>query len=264
MFLVNSRLGRFTAATSSFNSRRVITLPWRPFSRSYGAILPSSFSRVLPIALVFSTCPPVSVLVRARAFSLEAFLGGMASRTRRLIASWHRTSGYAAPHFTGATPTCLPPDDHRRSPLSLPRPPIGQTIPTWHGNINPLAIDYAFRPRLRSRLTLSRRTLLRNPWAFGGGVSHSSFVTHASILTSHRSTAGFRRRFAAMGTLSYRSTYVEPEASVSSLSPVTLSAPEHLTSELLRTLSRMAASKPTSWLSMHSNIVSHLASTLGP
>jgi hypothetical protein len=56
-------------------------------------------------------------------------------------------------------------------------------------------------------------------------------------------------------------TKCEPAASVTSLSPVTLSAPEHLTSELLRTLSRVAASKPTSWLSMHSDIVSHLAST---
>ena len=46
---------------------------------------------------------------------------------------------------------------------SLPRPPIGQTITTRYRNINLLAIDYAFRPRLRSRLTLSRRTLLRNP-----------------------------------------------------------------------------------------------------
>ena len=54
------------------------TLPGRPFSRSYGAILPSSLTRVLPIALVFSTCPPVSVLVRARPTSLDAFLGGMA------------------------------------------------------------------------------------------------------------------------------------------------------------------------------------------
>ncbi len=55
-----------------------------------------------------------------------------------------------------------------------------------------------------------------------------------------------------------------PAASVTSLSPVTLSALEHLTSELLRTLSRVAASKPTSWLSVHSNIVYHLASTWGP
>ncbi len=55
--------------------------------------------------------------------------------------------------------------------------------------------------------------------------------------------------------------FPEPAASEASLSPVTFSAPEHLTSELLRTLSRVAASKPTSWLSRHSNIVYHLAST---
>src|SRR5690625_4303957 len=43
------------------------------------------------------------------------------------------------------------------------------------------------------------------------------------------------------------------------LSPAKLSAQNHLTSELLRTLSRMAASKPTSWLSMQLHILSHLA-----
>ena len=166
--------------------------------------MPSSLTRVISITLVFSTCPPVSVLVRARASSLEDFLGGMASGTRRLSASWHRTSGIAAPHLTRATPTCLPQVNHRLGSLSLPRPPIGQTEATWYGNINPLAIDYAFRPRLRSRLTLSRRTLLRKPWTIGGRDSHSSFVTHAGILTSRASTAGLRRRFAGPRTLSYR------------------------------------------------------------
>ncbi len=43
------------------------------------------------------------------------------------------------------------------------------------------------------------------------------------------------------------------------LSPATLSARNHLTSELLRTLSRVAASKPTSWLSLRLHILSHLA-----
>src|SRR6185437_14889957 len=43
------------------------------------------------------------------------------------------------------------------------------------------------------------------------------------------------------------------------LSPATLSAQNHLTSELLRTLSRVAASKPTSWLSLRLHILSHLA-----
>src|SRR6476646_11886785 len=159
---------------------------------------------VISITLVFSTCPPVSVLVRARAISLEAFLGGMSSVTRRLTASCHHTSGYAGSDLPKSTPTCLTQDDHRLSSLSLPRPPIGQMIATWYRNINLLAIDYAFRPRLRSRLTLSRRTLLRNPWTIGGGDSHPSFVTHAGILTSHASTAGLRRRFTGEGTLSYR------------------------------------------------------------
>ena len=231
--------------------------------------MPSSLTRVISITLAFSACPPVSVLVRARTSSLEVFLGGMASGTRR-------PSGQLASRLASTRPriylrtltTRLSQDDHRLGSPSLPRHPIGQADATWYGNINPLAIDYAFRPRLRTRLTLSRRTLLRKPWTIGGGDSHSSFVTHAGILTSQASTAGFRRRFAGLRTLSYRSKDPErsnePTASVASLSPVTLSAPEHLTSELLRTLSRVAASKPTSWLSRHSNIVSHLASTLGP
>jgi hypothetical protein len=48
-------------------------------------------------------------------------------------------------------------------------------------------------------------------------------------------------------------------ASAVRLSPATLSAQDHLTSELLRTLSRVAASKPTSWLSVRPHILSHLA-----
>src|SRR5204862_8015637 len=113
-----------------------VTLPRRSFSRSYGAILPSSLTRVISITLVFSTCPPVSVLVRARVVSLEAFLGGLASGTRRLSASCHRTSGYAGSDFPEATPTCLPQDDHRLGFLSLPRSPIGQMTATWYRNIN--------------------------------------------------------------------------------------------------------------------------------
>jgi hypothetical protein len=159
---------------------------------------------VISITLVFSTCPPVSVLVRARVSSLGAFLGGMASETRRLTASWHRASGYAVPDLPRTTPTRLPQGDHRLGSLSRPRPSIGQTDTTWYRNINLLAIDYAFRPRLRTRLTLGRRALPRNPWTIGGGDSHPSFVTHAGILTSQASTTGLRRRFAGLGTLSYR------------------------------------------------------------
>lgn len=75
-----------------------------------------------------------------------------------------------------------------------------------YGNINPLSIDYACRPRLRSRLTLGGLTWPRNPWSFGGRVSHSSFATHACILTPVASTAGSLRRFPGYRTLPYPST----------------------------------------------------------
>jgi len=39
-------------------------------------------------------------------------------------------------------------------------------------NINLSSIDYAFRPRLRFRLTLGGLTFPRKPWAFGEEVSH--------------------------------------------------------------------------------------------
>src|SRR5688500_12192111 len=72
-----------------------------------------------------------------------------------------------------------------------------------YGNINPLSIDYACRPRLRSRLTLGRLAWPRNPWSSGGGGSHSPLATHACILTRVASTAGFLRRFARHTTLPY-------------------------------------------------------------
>src|SRR5215472_924959 len=49
----------------------------------------------------------------------------------------------------------------------------------------------------------------------------------------------------------------QSRASVPGLSLVTLSVPLHSTSELLRTLSRMAASKPTSWLLLRGDSLSH-------
>ncbi len=42
----------------------------------------------------------------------------------------------------------------------------------WPRNINLVPIDYAFRPRLRGRLTLLRLALSRNPWDFGERASH--------------------------------------------------------------------------------------------
>ena len=120
---------------------------------------------------------------------------------------------------------CPPASPHRLatigsgSALATPRPrrdgkwfgrlasPVSPgTRSCGYGNINPLSIDYACRPRLRSRLTLGGLAWPRNPWSFGGGVSHSPFATHACILTRAASTTGSPRRFARRTTLPYPST----------------------------------------------------------
>ena len=78
-----------------------------------------------------------------------------------------------------------------RTPPGYPSPsPRRSNARQRYGNIDPLCIGYAFRPRLSSRLTLGGLALPRNPWAFGGRVSRPALVTHASILTPLRSTEG--------------------------------------------------------------------------
>src|SRR4051812_25340215 len=90
----------------------------------------------------------------------------------------------------------------------LASPGSAGTLLRGYGNINPLSIDYACRPRLRSRLTLGGLAWPRNPWSSGGGVSHSPLATHACILTRVASTAGFLRRFTRHTTLPYPSLHL--------------------------------------------------------
>ncbi len=81
MFLINSRSHLVSAALSSSGSKSHHQ-KGRTFSRSYGTILPSSFTRVLSSALVFSTCPPVSVCGTVLyKLWLAAFPGSRASMT---------------------------------------------------------------------------------------------------------------------------------------------------------------------------------------
>src|SRR3954468_8961769 len=194
-------------------------------------------------------------------------------------------------HSPGGLPSCVTPSlayyqsgSHAR-PRHLERingvgwlasPGSAGTLPRGHGHINPLSFDCACRPRLWSRLTLVGLAWPRNPWSSGGGGSHSPLATHACILTRVASTAGSLRRFHRHTTLPYPSTHlagrckasdglrVNATASAVCLSPATLSARNHLTSGLLRTLSRMASSKPTSWLSLRLHILFHLAHAWGP
>jgi hypothetical protein len=103
-----------------------------------------------------------------------------------------------------------------------------------------MCIRYAFRPRVSSRLTLSGRTFLRKPYAYGGEDSH--FPSRYLCRQGHFSTLhqSFRSDFAALRTLLYQygipQDSVYSTASVLCLSPVILSAQSRLTSELLRFL----------------------------
>ena len=77
MFLVNSRSGLVTAATLK-SRREVYFFKWHPFSRSYGANLPSSFTWILSSALGFSPRVRVSVYSTVSQISnIEDFLGSM-------------------------------------------------------------------------------------------------------------------------------------------------------------------------------------------
>src|SRR4030095_1410198 len=97
------------------------------------------FSTILSSALVCSTSPPVSVW--GTVYTLGLFPGtpsrpGQSDKPGQLTA-----------FVTSSRP--------------------------W--NINQVPIGYGCRPHLRGRLTLRGLTLRRNPWTFGGSVSHASY-----------------------------------------------------------------------------------------
>ena len=151
--MINSRLGLFTAAI-----RR-----WRPFSRSYGAILPSSLAMNHSSALGYSPRLPVSVYgtgiynLKLRGFSWKS-LGSL----HAAVALWYF------------------PLSAQRADLPTPIKTYGvkRTIPSVRGsfitpsphrsykqywNINQLSIHFPLRVRVRSRLTLIRLALIRKP-----------------------------------------------------------------------------------------------------
>ena len=103
-------------------------------------------------------------------------------------------------------------------------------------NLHRMCIDYAFRPRLSSRLTLGGRTYPRKPQIFGHYDSHAILATHSGILTSVKSTTAS----AMTSPLTERSPTHQHRCQCPSfgymLSPVKSSAQHHSTSELLRTL----------------------------
>ena len=157
-------------------------------SRSYGGILPSSFNIVLSSALVYSTYPPVSVW--GTVYTVELFPG---------------------------TPSLPTQSDKDRQLTAF-------VTSTKFWNINQIPITYAFRPRLRGRLTLSGLALLRNPWIFGESVSHT--LCRYSCQHSHFRYLQHTSRYTFTGLrnapLPDRYKYLNPQLRCIALAPVHL------------------------------------------
>ena len=116
VFLVNSRYP-LVCATHQSSGRKVLHPSGSPLYRRHGSDLPSSLTRIRSIALVFSTCPPVSVWgTGGHGPHAEAFLDGLDNRISSHNGSHHHTSPCAPCGFAYMTGCVL---DHGKPP---PRP----------------------------------------------------------------------------------------------------------------------------------------------
>ena len=148
VFLLNSRLGLFTAASHTKSVRR------RPFSRSYRAILPSSLAMIHSSTLGFSPRLPVSVYgTGSYNLSIRGFSRKHAYTNYPRCRSIVVLSGSAGSADLPAVPLPTPFNVLFRQYawLSLLRHPI--SIYSQYRNINRFPIDFPSRVRLRPRLT---------------------------------------------------------------------------------------------------------------
>ena len=204
---------------------------WRPFSRSYGAILPSSLTTLLPPALGSSPHPPVSVYGTGTYGTIAAFLDSWPTRFATFVSlpitplALRGGFAYRAPPALGPV---LP--SPARVFLLCPH----SSVHMQYRNLHLLSIDYDSRPRLRPRLTQGRSALPWKPWIFGREDSHLTLATHSGILSSLPSTAPLgtaspSRQCSSTNPFGFRSFGIM-------FQPRTFSAQDLSTSELLRTL----------------------------
>ena len=104
--------------------------------------------------------------------SREDFLGSMASATSAQNRPRRHLSGLRVADLPATHPTGLNRDRWSPARLAFSTPPRHRTRLDRYGNVDPSSIDYAFRPRLRIRLTLGGLTLPRKPWVYGDADSH--------------------------------------------------------------------------------------------
>ena len=177
MFLLNSCLGQFSAATC------VALL--LPKLRSHFAEFLNNASPAGLRILSSSTCVGLRYGYCSYNSGFSWQPGADASQPDVAPrSSWILASGFAnLPSLAFLPVFSLP------AHLPFLRPHSSGLQQCW--NINQLSIGYAFRPRLRSRLPQSRSALLWKPQIFGLEDSHLHLATHSGILSSMNSTSPF-------------------------------------------------------------------------
>jgi hypothetical protein len=160
------------------------TLPRYSFSRSYGVNLPSSLTRGTSRLRMLSSPTCVGFGYGFLTHSLEAFLGSMGSSTSRPKPRRHLSALSGSADFPAHPAYGFAPALPTAGWTTLLRPPIAQTRMKKYGNINPLSIAYAFRPRLRGRLTLGGSPCPGTLGFSARGTLTPFSVTHANILSS--------------------------------------------------------------------------------
>ena len=196
VFLLNSCLGQSSAPASRQG----------PFSRGYGASLPSSLAVSLSSALVCSTRPPVSVCGTGRA---AVVLRGFSWEHASLLLGSPRGACRTFPPRLGvrisldaSQPTRLCALFRQRAGVPLLRRPVARGAGCGLFAACPSA--WPARPGLRPRLTLIRLALIRNPWSYGGRVSRPPcryLFPHLPFRSLQRPS---RDAFCGAGMLPYR------------------------------------------------------------
>jgi hypothetical protein len=157
VFLINSRLGRFSAAClgSPREEAHLPQAPLLPKLRGHFAEFLDRDSLERLRLLASPTC--VGLRYGHAPGSHARLFSAVGSRplceARSLFGIGSRLPGWDLPHperlhpYIGTSST--------RRALRSGVPPRAQSPDVWRRNIHPLPIDYASRPRLRDRLTLS-------------------------------------------------------------------------------------------------------------
>ena len=180
---------------------------------------------VLPLVLQFSCRLPVSVCGTGTFRLFSSF-----SRQREFIpfaTSFHSAS---SPGITACVLHYMPASRFARG-FPSPR----RNYPSvsllhlydygWYRNVYLLSINYAFRPRLRPRLTPGGRTFPGKPQTFDDRVSHSILATYAGILSCIQSTAASATASARIHCSSTDALQCIPKLRCTVLAPIIFGAP---------------------------------------